>query len=89
MEKFQCPCCGSFELDSDDEYEVCPVCFWERDRVQENDPGYAGGANKMSLSEARENYVQYGACSEELVPFVRPPFDEEYHGNNESLSKSV
>lgn len=37
--------------------DICPVCGWEHDRVQENDPSFAGGANKMSLNEAR---IEYG-----------------------------
>lgn len=81
MEKYKCSCCGCYALEEDEEYEICPVCFWERDNVQESQPDYAGGANKMSLNEARENYARYGACSEELMPFVREPLKCEIDGD--------
>ncbi|MBP3379318.1 MAG: hydrolase [Ruminococcus sp.] len=81
MEKYKCPCCGCYALAEDEEYEICPVCFWERDSVQESQPDFAGGSNIMSLNEARENYARYGACSEELVPFVREPLSGELDGN--------
>lgn len=39
-----------------DEYEICDECLWENDPVQLDDPDFAGGANEMSLNEAREVY---------------------------------
>ncbi len=38
------------------EYDICEECFWENDPVQLNDPDFDGGANEMSLNEAREAY---------------------------------
>ncbi|MES2421301.1 MAG: CPCC family cysteine-rich protein [Pseudomonadota bacterium] len=32
---------------------MCDSCRWEDDPVQENDPNFAGGANRESLNEAR------------------------------------
>lgn len=58
-------------------FEVCPVCYWEDDEVQFKNPDYEGGANKISLRAARENYVHIRACSEEFVKQVRPPTKEE------------
>jgi hypothetical protein len=57
--------------------EICPVCFWEDDLVQFNDPDYAGGANRVSLNEARQNFTKIGAVSEREKQFVRPPLPEE------------
>lgn len=48
-----CPCCGKYEFSEEGSYEICPVCNWEDDPVQEEDPNFGGGANTMSLSEAR------------------------------------
>ncbi len=76
-DKFKCPCCGYYTLGEEGVYDVCPVCFWEDDASQTRDPDMAGGANKVSLSQARENYLKYGACTEEFTPFVREPLDEE------------
>lgn len=71
--KFVCKCCGCAALDSADEYEVCPVCCWEKDRTQERDPEYRGGANAVSLNEARKNYAEFGACEERFAEKVRKP----------------
>lgn len=51
-----CPVCGKQLLD--DPYEICSVCGWENDPVQRKDPAFAGGANKMSLNEARIAYQE-------------------------------
>ncbi len=37
-------------------FEVCPVCGWEDDDAQARDPDFAGGANRVSLREARANF---------------------------------
>jgi hypothetical protein len=34
-------------------FEICPLCDWQDDNVQNADPDYAGGANEMSLNEYR------------------------------------
>lgn len=51
-----CPCCGSLTLSACGEYEICPVCNWEDDPVQAEDPDYSGGANVLSLKQARHNW---------------------------------
>lgn len=48
-----CPCCGQTQVD---DYDICDICGWENDPVQRNKPDYRGGANEMSLIEAREAY---------------------------------
>jgi hypothetical protein len=76
--KFQCPCCGYYTLDDRaGTFGICPVCYWEDDIVQFNDPNYEGGANEISLSKARENFKRIGAISEEYLDCVRNPLDEE------------
>ncbi|MGZ7108968.1 MAG: CPCC family cysteine-rich protein [Methanobacterium sp.] len=61
--KFQCPCCGNFSLleKPPGTYEICPICNWEDDIVQYNDPDYSGGANKNSLNESRALYKKLHA----------------------------
>mgnify|MGYP003732721989 FL=1 len=58
-------------------FEICPVCFWEDDGVQYEDPDYEGGANGISLNKARENYKKIGAISEKYLENVRKPFNDE------------
>ncbi len=53
--KYPCPCCGCHTLsEAEASYEICPVCGWEDDLVQKEDPDFAGGANESSLNEAKE-----------------------------------
>ncbi len=50
----KCACCGCETVA--EEYDICRVCGWEKDNVQEKFIGFAGGANRLSLAEAREMY---------------------------------
>jgi hypothetical protein len=52
---------------------ICPVCFWEDDAVQFDDPGCAGGANHVSLDQARANFRSFGASSEACRGDIREP----------------
>ncbi|MCD7762725.1 MAG: hypothetical protein LUI14_05920 [Lachnospiraceae bacterium] len=51
-----CPVCGKHIFKVRDFYEVCPVCGWEDDGLQRDDPDFAGGANELSLNEYRAQY---------------------------------
>lgn len=85
MNKFKCPCCGCYTLESRGNYEICEVCFWEDDRVQESDPKLAGGANRVSLNEARENFKKFGACEKSMVLKVRKPTEIEKTGGKSGM----
>lgn len=50
----KCPVCGKYKFEEN--YDICPNCGWENDPVQRKDPDFAGGANKMSLKEAKAAY---------------------------------
>jgi len=76
--RFRCPCCGNYTLPTGPgNYDVCPVCFWEDDPTQNRQPNLRGGANLVSLFEAKENYDVFGACEERFIERVRTPFFEE------------
>ena len=49
-----CPVCGRYTFT--EPHDICPVCGWEQDSVQEADPSFAGGANEMSLCDARKKW---------------------------------
>ena len=51
--KVLCPVCGEYIFEEFGDYDICDVCYWENDPVQHRAPDYRGGANKMSLNEAR------------------------------------
>ncbi|MGN0553251.1 MAG: CPCC family cysteine-rich protein [Oscillospiraceae bacterium] len=69
--KYVCKCCGNAAMNSADEYDICPVCFWERDFYQEKNPDSSDGANKVSLNEAKRNYAEFGACEKRFMLNVR------------------
>jgi Cysteine-rich CPCC len=76
---FPCPCCGYLTFDEEPcgGFEICPVCYWEDDYVQNNDPIYKGGANGISLNDAKLNYYKYGAIKKEFSKKVRKPLPDE------------
>ncbi|MFN7919242.1 MAG: CPCC family cysteine-rich protein [Bryobacteraceae bacterium] len=76
---FPCHCCGFLTLSEPGfgTFEICAVCFWEDDPVQNEDPSFAGGANRESLNEARRNYIDHGAAELACVNDVRAPRLEE------------
>jgi hypothetical protein len=75
----RCPCCGCRTLGERGGFEICPVCFWEDDGQDDHDAAEVrGGPNGAhSLSQARANYLQLGACDARFVGHVRPPRPEE------------
>lgn len=79
MTNFQCPCCRFKTLPErpPGTFYICPVCGWEDDDVQFRDPNNAGGANRVSLAEARRNYVQFGASTRDEIARVRAPRPDE------------
>lgn len=76
---YPCLCCRFKTLTEQPPgtFEICPVCFWEDDAAQAANPSLAGGANKMSLSEARANFLSFGASSKDALRSVRKPLPEE------------
>lgn len=52
-----CACCGKSIVAA---FEVCKVCGWENDWFQNEEPdiGGEGGANIMSLNEARQAFKE-------------------------------
>jgi hypothetical protein len=76
---YACPCCGylTFEEEPPGTFEICPVCGWEDDEVQFRDPTYEGGANAISLDQARKNFAAIGAIDEQSRGSVRKPVSEE------------
>lgn len=77
--KYRCLCCNFKTLAYAEPlfYEICPVCYWENDPIQNNDENYSGGANRISLIEAKKNYKTIGAVSSDALKYVRKPFDDE------------
>lgn len=77
--KYKCQCCGYYTLHEvpTGTFEICEVCYWEDDILQSNNPSVRAGVNPVSLNEARENYLNFGASSKDVLPYVREPYPEE------------
>ena len=75
----RCPCCGCKTLTERGVFDICPVCFWEDDGQDDYDADVVrGGPNGgLSLTEARLNFKNLGACDERCGVFVRPPQNDE------------
>jgi hypothetical protein len=39
-------------------FDTCDVCGWEDDPIQNDDPNYDGGANHISLNEAKQAFAE-------------------------------
>lgn len=82
MKKMKCPCCGYYTIE--EIFDICDVCDWQYDEVAHDKPDeYVGGANKMSLTEARTNYQKFGAKDIKFINNVRNPKKKEFPENNE------
>ena len=77
--QYSCPCCGFLTISSleKNSYEICPVCYWEVDMVQNQEIDFVGGANEISLRNARKNFTIYGAIDEKYKGCVRNPLPNE------------
>ena len=73
--RFPCPCCGYLTLEepSPGSYSICPICFWEDDIIQFEDPDYVDGANHVSLRTAQANFIEFGVSELRFQQYVRKP----------------
>ncbi|GHT80939.1 hypothetical protein FACS1894125_0710 [Actinomycetota bacterium] len=55
-ELMKCACCGFQTLKN--YYDICDVCGWQQDDIQEEDPDFKGGANSQSLNEYRTKWLK-------------------------------
>ena len=76
---YRCPCCGCKTLHGRGQDEICPVCFWHDDGQDDHNADQVrGGPNyEVSLSQARQNFLQIHASSERVLKYVRAPKPEE------------
>ena len=75
----QCPCCGYYTLNSKNMYDICPVCYWENEPIE--DPNEFNECNGVSLNEARKNYISFGYSKKRNKLWVRKPRKKEMFCN--------
>ena len=54
-----------------------PVCVWDDDNLQFERPNLRGGANRVSLNEARRNFRRHGASERGRRSLARLPRPDE------------
>ena len=54
-QKHTCPVCVKYVFADIDDFDICPICNWENDSYGEYSDS-DGGANTISLNEARRNW---------------------------------
>jgi hypothetical protein len=59
IDGYLCPCCEYRTISKSGGYEICIICGWEDDPVQSDNPNFSGGANKISLNEAKKAYKRF------------------------------
>jgi hypothetical protein len=86
-----CPCCGYDTFDPSDrfEYSICPICFWEDDKLQLEDPELIGGANRVSLVQAKLNFEEFGACEEDLIKNTRKPTNKDKRNPDWKIAQEI
>ncbi|HEY85611.1 MAG TPA: hydrolase [Chloroflexi bacterium] len=67
-----CPVCNYKTFTELGTWKLCPVCGWNSDPIQEAIPTEAIGSNGISLEEARRNFPQLGAITQEKLAEVDP-----------------
>ncbi|MDC0748625.1 CPCC family cysteine-rich protein [Polyangium mundeleinium] len=71
----QCPCCGYISLPERGMSLICCVCLWEDDAFIGNELDEYSVCNKMTLRQARANFIAFGACDAEMLMHVLPVHD--------------
>lgn len=51
--KNSCPVCGYLTLDERDTFDICGICFWEDDGIDDFEENKDSGPNHMTLKEGR------------------------------------
>lgn len=52
--KNSCPVCGYLTLNERDSFDICAICFWEDDGLDDFEENNDSGPNHMTLKEGRE-----------------------------------
>ncbi len=51
---YKCVCCGDGIIK--EPHDICLICGWEDDEVQNDNRDFSGGANKKSLNEHKKDF---------------------------------
>lgn len=49
----QCFCCGLMEVEF---HDICEICLWQNDGIQNEQPNYSGGGNRECLNDYKAQW---------------------------------
>lgn len=75
--RFRCPCCDCWTLTQTGSWEICMVCWWQDDPLQNERPDVTGANVGLTLQQARGNYRATGHAKPEKELDVRRPMPYE------------
>jgi hypothetical protein len=55
--KYTCPCCGFKTLNEPFTYDICGICDWEDDPIQQENPALGLGPNDGSLYDEQRKIL--------------------------------
>lgn len=80
---YKCRLCGLGDIEN--AHQICSICGWEDDAVQNDNPNYIGGANIMS----RNQYQKFWLLNKDEIlknikvdPFLAIKKAQEYYEKN-------
>ena len=78
--RYPCPCCGEYEFSHFGSYDVCEICHWTDNAVQNTEPDYFGGPNWLTLNQARANWQKYRVVMTDKDKQERKEYNEKKYG---------
>lgn len=70
LKPMKCPVCGLTTFTYSNDFDICPVCGWENDGVQLSKPDFEGGANTISLNQARKHWQELLRIAKKINPNI-------------------
>jgi len=58
----KCPICGKYLFQKENDFDICPICNWENDGIQYDNPDETDCANEMSLNEYKAAWEAGKPC---------------------------
>ena len=77
-----CPICENYFFEFPDDYDICPICGWENDGLQRDKRDYWGGANTLSVNEAK---LVYNLSKNDSTKSKISDIIEEYQRRNNEI----
>jgi hypothetical protein len=76
----KCPCCSYYSIPKGEDglFWICQVCYWENDLSEMCEEGYIG-VNGISISDAIDNFNNYGVSNMKWIDKIDKNIRNLYH----------